>query len=65
MFYTLISFGLFEFTKCQNEKCRQKTQNRVSDDTFHFSYYMLSIPPKKLALCYFDLYRLLVMTYEL
>jgi len=25
---------MFWFTKCQNEKCRQKTQNRASDGTF-------------------------------
>ena len=27
----LIVFVRFLLTKCQNEKCRQKTQNRVSD----------------------------------
>ena len=25
---------MFKLTKCQNEKCRQQTQNRVADGTF-------------------------------
>ncbi len=33
-FDTLIGFAMFWFAKCQNEKCRQKTQNRASAGTF-------------------------------
>ena len=25
---------MYDFAKCQNEKCRQQTQNRVADGTF-------------------------------
>ena len=33
-FDTLKGFCAFWFTKCQNEKCHRKTQNRGSDGTF-------------------------------
>ena len=33
-FDTLICLRSFLFAKCQNEKCRQGTQNRVSDGAF-------------------------------
>ena len=33
-FDTLTGIFLPYFTKCQNEKYRQKTQNRASDGTF-------------------------------
>ena len=41
-FDTLKGFCAFWFTKCQNEKCRRKTRNRVSDGTFSCMFWDLN-----------------------